>query len=633
MFNRNTALKTETWRLQSGEDLNVLRERILAERDPAHSEVVICHGTGCVANGSEKVARAFKTAIQAAGLDVKVTPGIKTTGCHGFCSRGPLVIIRPRGLFYQRVNPKDVEEIVAKTLVAQEPVERLLYKDPKTDDLIFTEDQIPFYKLQHRVVLHNIGKIDPTDITDTIAAGGYQALAKAISTMTPEQIVGEIEKSGLRGRGGAGFPTGRKWRSALKAIEKRGRPVYVVVNGDEGDPGAFMDRTIMEGDPHAVLEGLILAAYALGAENGYLYVRAEYPLAIRHLEIAMAQARSYGLLGKNILNSGFSFDARINRGAGAFVCGESTALFTSIEGKPGNPRPKYVRSVEEGLWGRPTVLNNVETFANIPLIIERGSDWYQGIGVPRSTGTKVFSLVGKVNNVGLVEVPMGVTLATIVEAIGGGVPGGKPFKAVQTGGPSGGCLPYELKDTPVDFDSLTAAGSMMGSGAMIVMDDTDCVVDVGRYFLRFLEEESCGKCLPCRLGLTRMREILDNFSKGVGCEQDIEDLTSLAQAVQDGALCALGSSAPNPVLTTLRYFKDEYLSHVLKQKCPAGVCKDLITYAIDPEQCTGCGSCLRQCPANCITGAKKEPHVIDAKACLRCGICKETCKFNAVMIV
>lgn len=632
MPNLSTALKMDPWRLQSGEELNRLRAQIIAGRDPQRPEIIICHGTGCLANGSDKVAKAFRAALEGKGIQAKVMPGIKTTGCHGFCSRGPLVIIRPQGLFYQRVKPKDVEEIVDHTLVHGKAVERLLYKDPSSGDLIFNEGEIPFYKLQQRIVLHNIGKIDPTDITDTIAAGGYQALAKALTTMTPEQVVAEMEKSGLRGRGGAGFPTGRKWRSALQAIKKKGRPVYVVVNGDEGDPGAFMDRTIMEGDPHAVLEGLIIGAYALGAAQGYLYVRAEYPLAIRHLEIAMHQAREYGLLGENILNSGFSFDARINRGAGAFVCGESTALFTSIEGKPGNPRPKYVRSVEEGLWGRPTVLNNVETWANVPLIIERGADWYAGLGVPHSTGTKVFSLVGKVNNVGLVEVPMGVSMAHIVEQIGGGVPDGKPFKAVQTGGPSGGCIPYSLKDTPVDFDSLTAAGSMMGSGAMIVMDHTDCVVDVGRYFLRFLEEESCGKCLPCRLGLTRLREILDNFSQGVGSEKDIEDLTSLSQAIQDGALCALGSSAPNPVLTTIRYFREEYLAHVQEHKCPAGVCKDLITYGIDPERCTGCMNCARQCPAQCITGKKKTAHVIDTHKCLRCGICKETCKFNAVFI-
>jgi NADP-reducing hydrogenase subunit HndC len=446
-------------------------------------------------------------------------------------------------------------------------------------------------------------------------------------------VVKEVEISGLRGRGGAGFPAGRKWRSALQAIEKKGRPVYVVVNGDEGDPGAFMDRTIMEGDPHAVLEGLILGAYALGAHEGFLYVRAEYPLAIKHLNIAMEQAREYGLLGENILNSGFSFDARITRGAGAFVCGESTALFTSIEGKPGNPKPKYVRSVEEGLWGRPTVLNNVETWANIPLIINKGGDWYNKIGVPHSTGTKAFSLVGKVNNVGLVEVPMGLPLADIVEKIGGGVPGGRPFKAVQTGGPSGGCIPYSLKDTAVDFDSLTKAGSMMGSGAMIVMDDNDCVVDLSRYFLRFLEEESCGKCMPCRFGLTRMREILDGFSEGRGTQADIDDLISLSQAVQDGALCALGSSAPNPVLTTIRYFKEEYLTHVESQKCPAGVCKPLITFEIDPEICTGCTSCARKCPTGCISGNKKEPHTINTDECIKCGVCKASCKFDAVRVI
>ncbi|MFZ5572245.1 MAG: NADH-ubiquinone oxidoreductase-F iron-sulfur binding region domain-containing protein [Thermodesulfobacteriota bacterium] len=632
MYKAGTALKTDTRRLNSHSELEELRKQILADRDPSRPEIVVCHGTGCMANGSPKVTQAIRLELKAAGIDAKVIPGIKTTGCQGFCSRGPLVLIRPQGIFYQQVKPKDVAEIIQSTLIDGKPVERLLYKDPTSGKRILTEAEIPFYKLQQRVVLHNIGKIDPSDIYDTIAAGGYQALAKALTVMTPEKVVAEVERSGLRGRGGAGFPTGRKWHSALKAIEKKGRPVYVVVNGDEGDPGAFMDRTIMEGDPHAVLEGLIIGAYALGAEKGYLYVRAEYPLAIRHLEIAMAQARELGLLGDNILNSGFSFDAQINRGAGAFVCGESTALFTSIEGKPGNPRPKYVRSVEEGLWGRPTVLNNVETWANVPLIIDKGAEWYAALGVPNSTGTKVFSLVGKVNNVGLVEVPMGVPMRQIVEEIGGGVPGGKPFKAVQTGGPSGGCIPYSLRDVPVDFDALTRAGSMMGSGAMIVMDDEDCVVDVGLYFLRFLEEESCGKCIPCRLGLSRMREILENFAKGRGTEQDIDDLISLAKAIQDGALCALGSSAPNPVLTTIRYFRDEYLAHIRNKKCPAGVCKDLITYAIDPELCTGCMNCARQCPQKCITGEKKKVHVIDSSQCIRCGICRESCKFNAVVV-
>ncbi|MGM0403631.1 MAG: NADH-ubiquinone oxidoreductase-F iron-sulfur binding region domain-containing protein [Thermodesulfobacteriota bacterium] len=632
MMTGNTALQSDAHRLTSWEDLHALQQQIIEAHDPNQTRIVVCHGTGCMANGSAKITRAFQEALEASDIEAKVMPGIKTTGCQGLCAHGPLVQINPQGLFYSRVKPSDVEEIIQKTIVEKKPIERLLYKDPDTGEAHHTEADIPFYKLQHRLILKNIGKIDPTDIHDKIAVGGYQALAKALFTMTPEEVVAEIEKSGLRGRGGAGFPAGRKWRGALAAVKKKGGPVYVVVNGDEGDPGAFMDGSIMDGDPHAVLEGLIIGAYALGAEKGYLYVRAEYPLAIKHLDLAMQQAREYGLLGENILNTGFSFDAQINRGAGAFVCGESTALFTSIEGKPGNPRPKYVRSVEEGLWGKPTVLNNVETWANVPLIVEKGADWYSSIGVPHSTGTKVFCLVGKVKNVGLVEVPMGTSLSTIVEKIGGGVPSGKPFKAVQTGGPSGGCLPYESRDLPVDFDSLTKAGSMMGSGAMIVMDERDCVVDVARYFLRFLEEESCGKCLPCRLGLTRMREILDNFSHGIGSEKDIEDLQSLAKAVQDGALCALGTSAPNPCLTTLKFFKDEYVAHVRDQKCPAGVCKDLITYYIDPEACTGCRSCAKHCPQECITGEKKKPHVIDADNCIRCGICMETCKFGAVLV-
>lgn len=634
MAHENTALdiKTDSSRLNSHEDLNALRKWLSDKQDPDKLEIVVCHGTGCLANGSLTVTETLKTALADSGIDAKVIPGIKTTGCQGFCSKGPLVIIKPQGLFYQQVKAKDVEEIVQKTIIENKPVKRLLYKDAKTGKTFNTEAEIPFYNLQERIVLHNIGKIDPTDINDTILSGGYQALAKAITTMTPEDVLSEIEKSGLRGRGGAGFPAGRKWRGAINAFKKNGGPVYVVVNGDEGDPGAFMDRTIMEGDPHSVLEGLILGAYALGSESGYLYVRAEYPLAIKHLEIAMQQARELGLLGNNILNSDFSFDVQINRGAGAFVCGESTALFTSIEGKPGNPRPKYVRSVEEGLWGKPTVLNNVETWANVPLIIEKGSEWYAGIGVPSSTGTKIFSLVGKVSNVGLVEVPMGTPMAKIVEEIGGGVPGQTSFKAVQTGGPSGGCIPYELKDLPVDFDSLTKAGAMMGSGAMIVMDDRDCVVDVARYFLRFLEEESCGKCLPCRLGLTKMREILDNFSHGNGDKKDIEDLISLSEAVQDGSLCALGASAPNPCLTTLKFFKDEYIAHIEHQKCPAGVCEDLITYSINPDTCTGCRSCARQCPQDCISGEKKKVHTIDAENCIRCGICMDTCKFNAVEV-
>ncbi|MFH1139236.1 MAG: NADH-ubiquinone oxidoreductase-F iron-sulfur binding region domain-containing protein [Pseudomonadota bacterium] len=626
------AKKIATPRLDSSAALEQLRKDLIAGRDPNRTCVIVCHGTGCLANGSPKVAEALRESIEQAGLDAAVIPEIKTTGCHGFCSRGPLVIIQPHGIFYQRVQPGDAAEIVAKTLVEGQPVERLLYHDERSGQAIVHDHEIPFYKYQQRIVMRHIGKIDPTNIHDTILAGGYTALAKALTAMTPEQVVSEVEKSGLRGRGGAGFPTGRKWRTAINAVKKRGRPVYVVVNGDEGDPGAFMDRTLMEGDPHALLEGLIIGAYGIGADQGFIYVREEYPLAIKHLKIAMDQARSLGLLGENILGTEMCFDIQINRGAGAFVCGESTALFTSIEGRAGEPRPKYVRSAEEGLWGKPTVLNNVETWCNVPLIIENGSNWYSGLGVPTSTGTKVFSLVGKVNNVGLVEVPMGMPLIDLVEKIGGGTPNQGHFKAVQTGGPSGGMLPYDKKDTPVDFDSLTKAGSMMGSGGMIVMEDNDCVVDLARYFLRFLEDESCGKCLPCRLGLQGMLEFLDRFAKGEGSLEDIDALKSLALAVPDGSLCALGGSAPNPVLTTLLYFQKEYEAHILEKRCPAGVCKDLITYSIDPDKCTGCMACAIRCPQKCITGEKKKPHVIDSALCIRCGVCRDGCKFDAVVV-
>jgi NADH:ubiquinone oxidoreductase subunit F (NADH-binding)/(2Fe-2S) ferredoxin len=592
----STAQELQEFRINSAEELAAFREGILAQRDPARQVVIVCHGTGCLANGSPKVSEALRQAIAAAGVEVKVVPEIKITGCHGFCSRGPLVVMHPSGLFYQKVKPADAEEIVQSTLVEGNPVDRLLYVDPQTGEHIPYDRDIPFYKHQQRIVLKNIGTIDPTDIRDTITVGGYQSLVKALTTMTPDEIVTAIEVSGLRGRGGGGFPTGRKWRSAFKAVQKNPGPIYVICNGDEGDPGAFMDRTIMEGDPHAVLEGMIIGAYAVGSNQGFIYVRAEYPLAVRHLGIAIEQARALGFLGENILGTGFDFDIQINRGAGAFVCGESTALFASLEGRAGEPRPKYIHSVERGLWSRPTVLNNVETWANVPAIIDRGAEWYAGIGVPHSTGTKVFSLVGKVNNVGLVEVPMGISLARIIEEIGGGVPGQDRFKAVQTGGPSGGCIPYELKDLPVDFDSLTKAGSMMGSGGMIVMDKRDCVVDVARYFLHFLEDESCGKCLPCRLGLKGMLEFLDQFSKGQGSMEDIDALESLAQAIMDGSLCALGGSAPNPVLTTMKYFRDEYEGHIVNHKCLAGVCKDLITYRIDPGLCNGCRLCARNCP-------------------------------------
>ena len=633
MAKENAALSMEFQPFRSADDLFNFQKDLLSERDPDNPKIIVCHGTGCVANGSINVADALRKAIKEADIKASVVPQIKTTGCHGFCSRGPLVIIQPQGIFYQKVAPKDCQEIVETTLLKNESVERLLYEDPATGEKIVHHGDIPFYKYQQRVVMHNIGMIDPTDIMDTLAVGGYSALAKALKEMTPKAVVSAVSKSGLRGRGGAGFPTGRKWQTAINAVKKKGGPVYVVVNGDEGDPGAFMDRTLMEGDPHAVIEGLIIGAYGIGANQGFMYVREEYPLAIKHLNIAIEQARELGLLGKDIFGSGFDFDIQITRGAGAFVCGESTALFTSIEGRAGEPRPKYVRSAEEGLWGKPTVLNNVETWCNVPLIIEKGPEWYSKIGVKKSTGTKVFSLVGKVNNVGLVEIPMGMPLNDLVEKIGGGVPGQDHFKAVQTGGPSGGCLPYDRRDTPVDFDSLIEAGSMMGSGGMIVMDDKDCVVDVARYFLRFLEEESCGKCLPCRLGLKSMLQTLDSFAKGEGSPEDIQELESLALAIQDGALCALGGSAPNPVLTTLKYFRNEYDAHILEGKCPAGVCKNLISFSIDPDACTGCGLCSRNCPQDCITGKKKKAHLIDQNRCIRCGMCQDSCNFGAVIVL
>jgi NADP-reducing hydrogenase subunit HndC len=617
-------------RISNVAELEALRESLHAAHDPERPVVRVCLGPGCLALGANKVSRAFQAAIKAKGIGARVQPLIKETGCHGFCSQGTLVNVDPFDLFYVRVKPDDVAEIVENTLAQGQAVERLLYAD--NGNRYRSASEVPFYKMQQKVVLKNVGVIDPLKIEDALMAGAYRSLARVLIGMTPDEVIATIETSGLRGRGGGGFPTGRKWRIAVENIRQNPGPVYVVGNGDEGDPGAFMDRTLMEGDPHAVLEGMAIGAYALGAQQGYIYVRMEYPLAIKHLSIAIEQARALGLLGKNLLGTGFNFDVQINRGAGAFVCGEETALIASLEGRVGEPIPRPPYPAEKGLWGRPTIINNVETWANVPLIMEKGAGWYAGLGVPTSTGTKIFSLVGKLKNTGMIEVPMGITLAQIVEEIGGGVPGQDRFKAVQTGGPSGGCIPYELKNTPVDYDSLSKVGSIMGSGGMIVMDQRDCVVDVARYFLHFLEEESCGKCLPCRLGLKSMLEFLDRFAKGQGSSQDIDDLHSLARAIMKGSLCALGGTAPNPILTTVKYFKDEYLAHVVEHKCPGGVCRDLITYSIDPEICNGCGLCLRNCPQECISGEKKKPHSIDISVCIRCGQCMDVCPVDAVMV-
>ena len=612
-------------KIKAPKELEKLRQEILAGQKKDAIEVTVCGGTGCLSNGSEQVAAAISEEMKKQGLNGKAV--LKKTGCHGFCERGPLVTINPMDIFYQRVAVNDAADIVSETLIKGKTVERLLYVDPASQKKIARHDEIPFYKHQFRIALRNNGRIDPTDIRAYLVNGGYAGLAKAVTSMTPVEVIATVEKSGLRGRGGGGFPAGKKWRSCREA---KGEVRYLVCNGDEGDPGAFMDRSIMEGDPHSVIEGMIIAAFAIGSHQGYIYVRNEYPLAVKNLGIALEQAREYGFLGKNIFNSGFDFEIRVNRGGGAFVCGESSALMASLEGRAGEPRAKYIRSVERGLWDKPTNLNNVETYANVPEIIARGADWFASYGTAGSKGTKVFSLVGKVKNTGLVEVPMGITLRDIIFKIGGGILNDREFKAVQTGGPSGGCIPKSLIDMPVDFDELTKAGSMMGSGGMIVMDDTDCMVDVAKYFTKFLEEESCGKCTPCREGTRRMKEILIDISEGRGTEESIPVLEELAEALTLGSLCALGSTAANPFLSTLRYFRDEYEAHIKERRCPAGVCKELITYQILEDVCTGCHRCFRECPQQAVSGEVKKPHQIDKDKCIKCGICFDVCKFNAV---
>jgi NADH-quinone oxidoreductase subunit F len=553
------------------------------------------------------------------------------TGCLGFCELEPIIVIKPQDILYKNVKAEDVEEIVKKTLINSEILDRLLYIDPIDEKEITHENEIPFYTDQDRIVLGNNSNIDPDEIEDYIAAGGYSSLSKALTEMKPEKIIDEVKKSGLRGRGGAGFPTGRKWESCRSSEAEEGIR-YVICNADEGDPGAYMDRNLLESNPHSVLEGMIIGAYAIGASKGYIYVRDEYELAVKTLEGAIRQAEEYGFLGKDILGLGFDFSIKLARGGGAFVCGESTALMASIEGKAGEPRAKNIHTTEKGLWNRPTTLNNVETWANVPLIIEKGADWYANIGTEKSKGTKIFSLVGKIHNTGLVEVPMGTKLQDIIFKIGGGIPHNKKFKAVQTGGPSGGCIPEELLDLPVDYDSLTKAGAMMGSGGMIVMDENTCMVDVAKYFINFLKDESCGKCVPCRNGILQMHEILTGICEGKGKEGDIEFLDELSWWVKNASLCQLGATAPNPVLTTLRYFKDEYIAHIKDKKCPAGVCKALITYSIDSEKCTGCGVCKKRCPQEAISGKKKKLHKIDLEKCIKCGICQDSCKFDAVEV-
>ena len=616
-----------TEKLHDPKDLEHLRGRLVAARDPDKTCITICAGTGCLASGGQQVIDAFRDEIQRQGWAGEVD--IRTTGCHGFCERGPLAVIQPQGIFYERLKVEDVAEIVSETIAKGDVIDRLLYVNPRTGEKIVYEHDVPFYRLQERLILGDNGFIDPTSIGDYIARGGYNALAKALYTMSPEEVIEVIKKSGLRGRGGAGFPTGRKWESCRNAD---GEPKYVICNADEGGPGAYMNRSTLEGNPHVVLEGMVIGAYAIGSHEGYIYIRHEYPLALHNIALAMDAMRAHGLLGKDVLGSGFDFDIRIARGGGAFVCGESSALMRSLEGDVGEPGAKYVRSVERGLWDKPSTLNNVETWANVPHIIDKGWQWFAGIGTEGSKGTTIFSLGGKVNNTGLVEVPMGITLREIIFDIGGGIPAGREFKAVQTGGPSGGCIPESLLDMPVDFDELTKVGSMMGSGGMIVMDERTCMVDVARYFLNFLREESCGKCTPCREGIARSLEVLTRICEGEGRDGDIALLEELGELLEGFSLCALGRTAANPVLSTIRYFRDEYEAHIHDHRCPAGVCKALITYGIDPESCTGCTSCARQCPQEAISGERKKAHTIDQDLCIRCGICLDTCRFGAVTV-
>lgn len=589
------------------------------------ANVLICGGTGCTSNGSKEIFKQFEEQIKANNLESEVKALM--TGCFGLCALGPVVVVYPEGAFYSEVKPEDVKEIVEEHLIKGRIVKRLLYKETVEEKGIKSLNKTNFYQKQKRVALKNCGVIDPENIDEYIACDGYQALGKVLTEMEPDAVIDLIKKSGLRGRGGAGFPTALKWSFAKKSVNDK---KYVCCNADEGDPGAFMDRSVLEGDPHAVLEAMAIAAYCIGSDQGYIYVRAEYPIAVKRLEIAIKQAREYGLLGKNIMNTGFNFDLDIRLGAGAFVCGEETALMTSIEGKRGEPRPRPPFPAVKGLFGKPTILNNVETYANIPQIILNGADWFSSMGTEKSKGTKVFALGGKITNTGLVEIPMGTTLREVIYDIGGGIPNGKKFKAAQTGGPSGGCIPAEHIDIKIDYDNLKEIGSMMGSGGLIVMDEDNCMVDIAKYFLEFTVEESCGKCTPCRIGNKRMLEILNKITSGNGTMEDLDKLEELAYYIQENSLCGLGQTAPNPVLSTLKYFREEYVAHVKEKRCPAGVCKALLRYEINQDKCIGCTRCARNCPVNAISGEVKKPHVIDQSKCIKCGVCMTECKFQAI---
>ncbi|RFZ76993.1 NADH-quinone oxidoreductase subunit NuoF [Lacrimispora amygdalina] len=587
--------------------------------------LLVCGGTGCTSSDSLELVKMLKESIKKHEITNEVE--VVVTGCFGFCEKGPILKVYPDNVFYITVKPEDAEEIITEHVIKGRKVERLLYVEPNTKEKLEGQKAIPFYKKQIRIALRNCGFINPEDINEYIAADGYQALAKCLTEMSPDEVIDTVVQSGLRGRGGGGYPTGLKWKytSQNQSDEK-----YIICNADEGDPGAFMDRSILEGDPHSVLEAMAIAGYAIGARYGYIYIRAEYPLAINRLEIAIKQARKLGLLGEDILSTGFSFNIGLRYGAGAFVCGEETALIHSVEGKRGEPSSKPPFPAQRGVWDKPSCVNNVETFANIPPIIIKGPAWFRKIGTEKSPGTKVFALAGKVNNVGLVEVPMGITLREVIYDIGGGIKNNKQFKAVQTGGPSGGCITKENLDIPIDYESLNSIGSMMGSGGMIVMDEDNCMVDIAKFYLEFTKDESCGKCTPCRIGNTRMLEILEKITKGNGTEQDLKDLVELGDVIKDTSLCGLGQTSPNPVLSTLHYFKDEYLAHVKDKRCPAGVCQALFTFHILPEKCVGCTACARICPADCIEGELKKVHVIDQSRCIKCSACYNTCKFNAI---